>query len=325
MFFRRSFFYFVIAVMAIIATSHPSLAQEELRDAVDDDTTATITMERSLLFNWLFGRKRDDDEQTESNTNDRGFFGKLVCGIFGCDNEESGARPVSDFINNLFNSTNANGTGSAIQEAFNASKNSETPLRDFIAELLNQPNSRTPVRDFVKEAFNRTDTPLLDFIAEVFNSSGSNSVATFVESVFNGTTSPIREALDEWIKEEAFGELNCTKPEGAPTCGYNIDGEEGIWICRTLYNPFRRNEETKVTHCAVPRFTLKFNDECGSCDGTYPTPCPCACDTNGNGFDDGVYILVEGEPSSKQCVNSRWAVTAVLRFDKVICATDCSA
>jgi hypothetical protein len=244
------------------------------------------------------------------------FFGNLLCGIFNtCDDEDS--NPVEDLINDILNTTDGN---TPISDALNATEGSETPLRDFLGELLDQPDSDQPVRDFIDEALNRSDAPFLDFVADLFDSLSGTPITNFVEDLINGTTSPLQDAIEGWLQDEVFEELNCAASTNAPPCAYNVDGDEGVWICRTLYNPIKLGTAANMTHCAVPKFTLQDNDQCGSCDGTYPTPCTCPCDVDTAG--DGVYITREGE-QDKQCVNAKWANNALNRYNTVACVTEC--
>ena len=272
---------------------------------------------RSLFLDWLFGNRNDDDD-----TNDRGVFGDFLCSLFNsCEDDggSSSSNPVGDLIDDILNTSDGS---TPVRDAIDATRNSETPLKDFLRELLDQPNSDTPVRDFIGEALNRTDAPFLDFIAELFNTTdGGTPIVDFVTDLLNGTESPLESALSNWFGSEIFEEKNCTNV-GAPACAYNIDGELGVWICRTWYNPFNGKEES-VTDCAVPQFTLKDNDVCGSCDNTYPAPCPCSCDADGK---PGVYVTLSGQ-TGRQCVNEDWATGARNRFEQVTCvaAVDCPA
>jgi hypothetical protein len=293
---------------ALFAVSIGFTGAQELRGVPDKQG------ERSLALGWLFGSNDDN-----ANDNGRGFFGNLWCSIFNTCGDEDTPNPIGDLVNDILNTTD----GSApIRDALNATKGSETPLGDFLGELLDQPDSDQPVRDFIDEAFNRSDAPFLNFIADLFDTLSGTPIRNFVDDLVNGTQSPLQDAIEDWLQDEVFEDLNCVAPDNAPPCAYNVDGDEGVWICRTLYNPLKLGISANTTHCAVPKFTLQNNDQCGSCDGTYPTPCTCTCDVDTAGAGDGVYITIEGE-QEKQCVNAKWANNALNRYNTVACVTEC--
>jgi hypothetical protein len=241
-----------------------------------------------------------------------GFIADVFCTVFStCDDEKD---PLTDLITDIFNTTDGS---TPISDAIDATQGSETPLRDFLGELLDQPDSDQPVLDYLDEALNRSDAPFLDFVADLFDSLSGTPITNFVEDLINGTTSPLQDAIEGWLQDEVFEELNCVAATNAPDCAYNVDGDLGVWVCRTLFSPFDGNT-ANMTHCAVPQYTLQNNDKCGSCDGTYPTPCTCACTVDTDG--DGVYITREGDQA---CVNAKWANNALNRFDTVACVTVC--
>jgi hypothetical protein len=294
----------LFALLSAVFLARFTGAQQELRDLPEPQR------ERSLMFGWLFGTSHDDDADAD---NDRGFFSTVWCRIFSnCADDVTPENALNDLVEDILNTTD----GSApISDAINATEGSETPLRDFLSQLLHQPDSDTPVRDFIDEAFNRSDTPFLEFLSALFDTLTGTPVQNFVDDLMNGTTSPLQDALEDWFGDEIFADLNCSAAENAPPCAYNVDGDEGVWVCRTLFSPFDGNT-TNMTHCAVPKYTFQNNDQCGSCDGTYPTLCTCTCTVDTAG--DGVYITIDGGVEV-QCVNAKWANNALNRFG-VACA-----
>lgn len=249
-----------------------------------------------------------------------GFVTDTFCGLFGCTkNEDGNTNPFEKIVDDLTNFTDGK---NPIGDAWDGAKDSETPLRDFLGELLGQPNSKRPVRDFMEEAFNRTDTPILDFLAQLFQTEKDvPPIERFVSDLINGSLSPLQDAIVGWVGDEIFADLNCTAPANTPACAYNLDGDEGVWVCRTLFNPFKRSggdeDAQKTTHCARPGFTLKDNDVCGSCDGAYPEPCTCKC--TADGITDGVLVKLN-QIEGAQCVNAKWATSALNMFKVLECA-----
>ena len=299
--------------------------------------------QRGLFLCWLLGCPGRDKDDSNSNNNqennteeennpnkpseattERGWMTETVsdvwCTLFRTckdkPNNTDTTGPVSEITNDI---TNTSDGSKPIQEAWNASKDSDTPLKDFFGKLLNQEDSSEPVRDFVEEAYNRTDAPLLDFVAELFETVQNNvSAEGFVNQVFNGTK-PVQSYVSEWMTEEVFGNLNCTS--AGPTCAYNLEGEKGVWVCRSLRNPFMLNSEpVNQTLCSPANFSFVDNDTCGSCDGTYPTPCTCSCDLEAT--NDGVLVTLDGS-STEQCVNKAWATSSLVSFDSFQCVTEC--
>lgn len=287
--------------------------------------------ERSMVFCWLFdcpGRNNNNNNNnnstssstTESN-NDRGWISETVnniwCGVFRtCEDKSNSSSPVGEIVQDA---ANASDGSTPIRDAFNASRGSDTPLRDFFGKLLGQEESTTPVRDFMEEAYNRTDAPLLDFIAELYETVQNVSAQGFVSQIVNGTA-PVGTFVSEWLTEDVFGNLNCSEPAG-PTCAYNLEGDEGVWVCRSIKNPFKLDSDpVNRTLCSPPNFSFVNNDQCGSCDGTYPTPCTCLCDFQGTG--DGVLVTLDGG-TSRECVNADWATGALVSFDSLRCVTAC--
>jgi hypothetical protein len=295
-----------IAWPVAVATLASIVKAQEIRESPPNQRT---------LWGWW---SRDNDDNEENGNRPGGFFGGLFCAIFRCEDNPDD-NPVSEIIDDILNETDGS---DPIGEAVNASKGSDTPLRDFFAELLGQPGSETPWQDWIKEAYNRSDAPLVSFLRDLFDTLSGEKAQDFVETIFNGSTSPLQEAIGDWIGDQIFENLNCTQPAEAPVCAYSIDGNEGIWACRTFYNPFT-GEKYNTTVCSPANYTLKGNDVCGSCDGTYPSQCPCTCDVNTTGANDGVLITLESEPGSRQCVNAKWAVTALNMYPDVECITTC--
>ena len=265
---------------------------------------------------------------SNNSTNSGGggsIFGDWWNSIFGGgggddDDENNNEDPFSSILEDLNNLTDT--IFSPIQDAFDAAEDSEEPLLDFLRELLDQPASQEPVRDFIKEAFNRTDTPVLDFLAELFNATTTSAVDDFVRDILDGNTNPLQNFINNIAGEAVFEPKDCSvENAGAPVCAYNWAGDEGVWVCRTLYNTLT-GKPMKETICAPPEFTLKDNDVCGSCDGTYPEPCNCDCDLN-NGMDQsGAGTYVELGPTT-QCVDSKWATGNVGRFE-LECQEQCA-
>lgn len=70
-----------------------------------------------------------------------------------------------------------------------------------------------------------------------------------------------------WITME-----NCNT---GPTCAYNWQGDEGIWVCRTLFDPF--SGESKETTACIDSTKAVEKDECGCCGGECPSACECTC------------------------------------------------
>jgi hypothetical protein len=267
------------------------------------------------LFDWFggwFGNGNDSN-------NNGGFISDIWDGIFG-DKTNNTKSNSSDSLTSIVNDIlDVNDGSHPVGDAFNATINSETPLTDFLAELLDQPNSEQPVQDFIAEAFNRTDVSLLDFIADLFNTT-SKPIASFVSDLINGSTSPLQDAVQEWFGGEVFSKLDC--PAAGPPCAYNLDGTAGIWVCRTLYSPFN-GTSTSSTLCANPDFGLPQNDKCGACSAAYPTPCTCPCSLAGTG--DGVKVSMKNVftgRTEEQCVNAAWATGALDRFG-IKCVTGC--
>lgn len=296
---------------------------------------------RSLFLCWLLGCPGRDKEDSSNNSNnkdsnnstdkdnnskppeattERGWMTETVsevwCGVFRtCKDKPNNTDPVSEIAGDITNTTDGS---KPVAEAWNASKDSDTPLKDFFAKLLDQDGSSEPVRDFVEEAYNRTDAPLLDFVAELFDTVQNVSAEGFVSQVFNGTK-PVQSYVSEWMTEEVFGNLNCSS--AGPKCAYNIEGDEGVWVCRSLSNPFKLNSEpVNQTICSPANFTFINNDKCGSCDGTYPTPCTCSCDFQAT--KDGVLVALDGSPS-RQCVDKGWATSSLVSFESFKCVTEC--
>lgn len=296
----------------------------------------TPSQERTLWLGWLFGNNDNNDNDNDENdgnknkndsgNNGRGFFQNIWCLFASCedndDNDDS--NPVTDLVKDILNTSDGS---TPIRDAFNKSRDSETPLKDFLGELLDQPDSDTPVSDFIDRALNRSDAPFLDFIAALFNTTENTPISLFVRNLINGTESPLEDAITDWLGSEVFEEKDCrsTLPDDVPECAYNINGDAGVWICRTLYNPLDGSKQ-ESTACAVPKFTLKNNDVCGSCNGMYPQQCPCACSVNDDDDDtmDGVYVTLQGA-TEKSCVNAKWALGARVTFESVRCvaAVDC--
>lgn len=326
MFLRKPFFFLLTVCLNALTVA------QDLRGS----------QRRSLVLCWLFDCPNRDDNNEKNNNNsdsdnnrnstnnsnstsvspkdesdndDTGFLNKVWCGIFrNCEDKTN--KPVSEIATDVVNSTDGS---NPIQEALNASQGSDTPLQDFFSQLLGQDESDEPVRDFLEEAFNRSDTVLLDFVAELFETVQNVSAEGFVSQVFNGTQ-PVGSYVTDWLTEDVFGDLNCT--DEGPTCAYSIEGDEGVWVCRSIQNPFKLDSPpVNQTLCSPPNFTFVDNDRCGSCDGNYPTPCTCSCDfVEGNG--DGVLVTLDGGVT-QQCVNKNWATGALVTFDALSCFTAC--
>ncbi|GAX10947.1 hypothetical protein FisN_2Lh477 [Fistulifera solaris] len=330
---------FFLLVVALFTSSLTWTSAQELRGG-------NRFQGRGLVLCWLFNcpdrdtenNNSNNDSNSENNINneeeddkdnnskpepivERGWMTDTVsdiwCGLFRVcdDNKDDKPDPVSEIAGDIANTTD---DSKPIAEAWNASKDSDTPLRDFFGELLNQEDSSEPVRDFVEEAYNRTDAPLLDFVAELFDTVQNVTAESFVNQVFNGTK-PVQNYVSQWMTEDVFGNLNCTS--AGPRCAYNLEGDEGVWVCRSVRNPFKLNSEpVNETLCSAPDYSFVDNDKCGSCDGIYPTPCTCSCDFQAT--NDGVFVTLDGS-SKRQCVNKAWATSSLVSFDSFKCVTEC--
>jgi hypothetical protein len=88
-------------------------------------------------------------------------------------------------------------------------------------------------------------------------------------------------------------------------------GQQGVWVCRTLHNPFTGTSSSHNV-CANPNFVFADSDECGCCGGTCPSPCECSCDLNEE--DDQAGVLVKGIFFT-WCKDPKWALPDFMSCD----------
>ena len=107
-----------------------------------------------------------------------------------------------------------------------------------------------------------------------------------------------------------------------PTC-MTSRRSDGVYVCRTLYNPYTAEADSRTICMGPNEQLLASNDVCGCCGGICPEvvveeECQCRC--NLNGINDGLSITSNGFGES--CVTKENAVATIGQFD-VACSNAC--
>lgn len=127
--------------------------------------------------------------------------------------------------------------------------------------------------------------------------------------------------MEGWLEDLTLGELSCDVPL-EPECAWNLRGDAGVWVCRTLYNPFT-GEPSSETDCVNPEWTVATTDICGFCEGFTPEVCECPCETRLG--EEGVLVELT-KPNgnvTERCFETSKAVTAVNRLEEISCKEVC--
>jgi hypothetical protein len=144
-------------------------------------------------------------------------------------------------------------------------------------------------------------------------------------------------AISTWKDNLEVSSQDCSSQQvDLPLCSWNLRGEPGVWVCRSLFNPLTGERESRNA-CVHPAFSYSTIDACGACaadatdadtpaaDGeTTPSSstiatCTCAC-TSARG-QAGIGISVLG--AIELCYPESMSNTAINTFDFVSC-TECA-
>jgi hypothetical protein len=140
-----------------------------------------------------------------------------------------------------------------------------------------------------------------------------------------GAGSIMQDMILGWLNEIEFEPKDCPSTEPPlPACAYNPAGDEGIWVCRTLANPFTQQNHS-LTMCVYENHTLAA-DECGYCNEFTPSICTCPCD-DGAGVSVTVTpelpMLPDANVTFDVCMDPKIAVSAVSNMPWLSCSTSC--
>jgi hypothetical protein len=147
-----------------------------------------------------------------------------------------------------------------------------------------------------------------------------------------GAMSAMWSLFVNWTSSIQYGDLQCpssdTANDSEPVCAATLEGDVGVWVCRSLINPFNGASQP-ITLCADGNQTIGEVDTCGCCDGSCPTVCGCLCTTFMG--EDGVRVLINAtmmglQEPAEVCIDSKLAVSIVGGFDNTFaCVMNCSA
>jgi hypothetical protein len=164
---------------------------------------------------------------------------------------------------------------------------------------------------------NETIAELLQVIMSLVQSGGDGGG--------NGITNPensLQTLLSEWLGALEMTNLRCGTQDQStlPVCAWNLQGEAGVWVCRSIYNPETGVRES-VNTCAHPELAFATLDQCGACPAETNAPeiveCTCPCTTT-NG-ETGVGMNVMG--FMERCYAAGIVNTAVNNMPFVECTT----
>jgi hypothetical protein len=127
------------------------------------------------------------------------------------------------------------------------------------------------------------------------------------------------------VEKPEFISSGCNSVD--PTCSYNRKGDEGVWVCRTIYSPWTGEETSTFSACIDPEMGLSVDgqlvDVCGCCDdNTCPTQCTCECETSDGSAGFQVMPAAEDASGSERCVPPQNAL-AMIAGDRFTCGTGC--
>jgi hypothetical protein len=140
--------------------------------------------------------------------------------------------------------------------------------------------------------------------------------------------------ISAWKDNLEASSQDCSSQQvDLPSCSWNLRGEPGVWVCRSLFNPLTGVRESRNA-CVHPAFSYSTIDTCGACaadavdetpatDGETPAStivtCTCAC-TSARG-QTGIGISILG--AIELCYPESMSNTAINTFDFVSC-TECA-
>jgi len=276
-----------------------------------------------------------DDEDWLSGLVGDVFYG-ITCGIFEiCDDETRGdasnstsdcatetdgilgGRPwfgecgiIAEFLGGVFNDTS-----DAIDDLFNGTADGGV--------LIDFDNPNDPFTQLFAEG---------GLLFDIFNSNSDvNLWQTILESFQDTTDKFAFGFIEDWAESATVAnETTCNTT--TPEC-FDQYGNEGFWVCRTLFDPFSGLPGSRSV-CIGEGAFLDGNDSCDCCEEgepavpTCPEPCPCPCDLDNDGVIDGVWITSEiglgAGIASERCVDPKWAVSTVSRFSGINCLETCA-
>jgi hypothetical protein len=135
-----------------------------------------------------------------------------------------------------------------------------------------------------------------------------------------------------WTSSIEYGGLSCplsgSNTSDEPACAATPNGDLGVWVCRSLTNPFT-GESQSLSVCADSNHTIVAVDKCGCCGGSCPQVCECTCTTPFG--DEGVRVAMIGTmmgevAAIEVCMDSKFAVGLIgASGDVARCVTNCSA
>lgn len=160
-------------------------------------------------------------------------------------------------------------------------------------------------------------------LAEEHGSAAVEQLLSFLEGGLASPKASLDLAISTWKDNLEASKQDCSSQQvDLPSCSWNLRGEPGTWVCRSLYNPVTGERESRNA-CVHPEFSFSAIDTCGACvsDESSATPstiaiCTCAC-TSTRG-ESGVGISVFGGVI-ELCYPEAMSNTAVNTFDFVSC------
>jgi hypothetical protein len=174
------------------------------------------------------------------------------------------------------------------------------------------------------------DSESVQQLAEEHGEAAVQNVLSLLEGLA-GPKASLDLAISTWKDNLEASSQDCSSQQVAlPACSWDLRGEPGIWVCRSLYNPVTGVRESRNA-CVHPEFSYSSIDTCGACaadessatDGASPpaiATCTCSC-TSSRG-DAGIGISVLGVV--ELCYPEVLSNTAVNTFDFVSC-TECAS
>lgn len=153
------------------------------------------------------------------------------------------------------------------------------------------------------------------------NNSGEDGGSAMMGGQFGGFSHPPRSNgpgdFLPWFEKPNATTIDCHNA-GEPVCSFNPRGDNGTWVCRTLFDLWT-GKSREFTACIDPQMALA-SDGCGCCGGSCPSQCTCDCVL----FDGTAGVRIKFEHDGhNQCVPSVNAI-AMVAMGGFSCATNCS-
>jgi hypothetical protein len=242
------------------------------------------------------------------------FLGRFNAGANGAP-----AAGGGEFLENLLGGTNGDSASNG-DSILGGGEDASGQLQQFLDSLLAETEFPQDLLNDGEGGGNGGD--MNEMIAELLQ-----VIMSMVQGggVGDGIMNPengLQTMLSEWLGALQMEDLGCgTQDQSAlPDCAWNLQGEAGVWVCRSIYNPGTGVRES-INACAHPQLSFATLDQCGACPVEANAPeiveCTCPCTTN-NG-ETGVGLNVMG--FMERCYAAGIVNTAVNSMPFVDCTT----